>query len=66
MIVIVFLATVLIAFAIQQFLERKKFYKFSENIPGERTYGILGHGPLFLGKDEEGQRKVKIITKKLI
>lgn len=54
MIVIVFLATVLIAFAIQQFLERKKFYKFSENIPGERSYGLLGHGPLFLFKDEEG------------
>lgn len=54
MIVIVFLVTVLIAFAIQQIFERKRFYKFSENIPGERTYGILGHGPLFLAKNEEG------------
>jgi hypothetical protein len=56
MIVIVFLVTVLIAFAIQQYLEKRKFYKFSENIPGERSYGILGHGPLFLAKNEEGQR----------
>jgi hypothetical protein len=54
MIVIVFLMTVLIVFAIQQFFERKFFYKFSENIPGEKSYGVLGHGPLFLFKDEEG------------
>ena len=57
MIVIVFLVTVLIAFAIQKIFERKKKYKFSENIPGERSYGLLGHGPLFLCKNEEGSKK---------
>lgn len=54
MIIAVFLITVLIVFAIQWYIARKKFYKFAENIPSAKNYGILGHGPHFLGKDDEG------------
>lgn len=54
MIIVVFLITVLIVFAIQWYIERKKFYKFADNIPSAKNYGILGHGPHFLGKDDEG------------
>lgn len=54
MIIVVFLITVLIAATVQWLLERKKFYKFADNIPSAKNYGILGHGPHFLGKDDEG------------
>lgn len=54
MIILVFLITVLIVFAVQWYIERKKFYKFADNIPSAKNYGILGHGPHFLGKDDEG------------
>lgn len=54
MIIVVFLITVLIVFTIQKYFERKQFYKFAENIPSAQNYGILGHGPHFLGKDDEG------------
>lgn len=54
MIVLVFLATVLIGFAIQFLIQRRKFYKFAENIPSPKSFGLLGHAPYFLGKDEEG------------
>jgi hypothetical protein len=54
MIFCMILLAVLIVFAIQRFFERKKFYEFAENIPAERSYGILGHLPLFFGKDDEG------------
>lgn len=57
MIVFVFLFTVLIVFTIQWYIARKKFYKFADNIPSAKNYGILGHGPHFLGKDEEGVLK---------
>lgn len=54
MIIFVFLITALAVFFIQWLIERKRFYKFSENMPCAHNYGILGHGPHFLGKDEEG------------
>lgn len=54
MIIVVFLITVLIAATVQWYIERKKFYKFADNIPSAKNYGILGHGPHFLGKDDEG------------
>lgn len=56
MIVLVFLATVLFGFAVQYLIYRRKFYKFSENIPAPKSlgFGLLGHAPYFLGKDEEG------------
>lgn len=57
MIIAVFLITVLLAFLVQWYFERKKFYKFAENIPSAKNYGILGHGPHFLGKNEEGCEK---------
>jgi hypothetical protein len=59
MIVLVFLATVATAFAIQYFFSRRKFYKFSENIPSPKSFGpLLGHAPYFLGKDEEGSTQI--------
>ncbi|CRK99374.1 CLUMA_CG012597, isoform A [Clunio marinus] len=58
MIIFVFLITVLIVFFVQWYIERQKFYKFSDNIPSAKNYGILGHGPHFLGKDEEGRFKL--------
>lgn len=54
MIVLVFLATVLIGFAVQFLIQRRKFYKFAEEIPEPKSFGLLGHAPYFLGKDEEG------------
>jgi hypothetical protein len=54
MIIAVFAATVLLAFLVQWYFERKKFYAFAEKIPSARNYGILGHGPHFLGKNDEG------------
>lgn len=27
---------------------------FSKNIPSPKSFGLLGHAPYFLGKDEEG------------
>jgi hypothetical protein len=54
MIIVVFLITVLIVAAIQWYIQRQKFYKFADNIPSAKNYGILGHGPHFLGKDDEG------------
>lgn len=54
MIIAVFLTTVLIVFLIQWYYERKKFYKFADLIPSAKNYGILGHGPHFLGKNDEG------------
>lgn len=54
MIILVFLITVLIVFAVQWYIARQKFYKFADNIPSAKNYGILGHGPHFLGKDDEG------------
>ena len=59
MIIVVFLITVLIAASVQWYFERKKFYKFADNIPSAKNYGILGHGPHFLGKDDEGVLKRK-------
>lgn len=55
MIVFVFLVTVLIAFLIQWYIQRRNFYKFADNIPSPKTFGLLGHAPHFLGKDEEGR-----------
>lgn len=55
MIVLVFLITVLIVFVIQWYIEHKKFYKFADGIPMAKNYGILGHGPHFLGKNDEGK-----------
>lgn len=55
MIIAVFLITVLMVFTVQWYIERKKFYKFADNIPSAKNYGILGHGPHFLGKDDEGE-----------
>ena len=54
MIIAVFLTTVLIVFLIQWYYERKKYYKFADLIPSAKNYGILGHGPHFLGKNDEG------------
>lgn len=54
MIVLVFLATVLFGFAVQFFVQRRKFYKFADKIPSPKSFGLLGHAPHFLGKDEEG------------
>lgn len=54
MIIAVFLITVLIVFIIQWYIERKKYYKFADNIPSAKNYGVLGHGPHFLGKNDEG------------
>lgn len=54
MIILVFLTTVLIAAALQWYIKRKKFYKFADNIPSAKNYGPLGHGPHFLGKDDQG------------
>lgn len=56
MIVLVFLTTVLTGFAIQFLIYRRKFYKFSEKIPSPKSFGfgLLGHAPYFLGKNEEG------------
>ncbi|CAO1411007.1 unnamed protein product [Diamesa serratosioi] len=58
MIVFVFLVSVLIFFGIQNYFNRRKFYKFSENIPQPTSFGVLGHGPHFLGKDDEGRLKM--------
>lgn len=60
MIVLVFLATVLLGFAVQYLIYRRKFYKFSENIPSPKSlgFGLLGHAPYFLGKDEEGSKQL--------
>ena len=55
MIIVVFLITVLVVFAIQWYIEHKKFYKFADGIPMAKNYGILGHGPHFLGKNDEGK-----------
>lgn len=55
MIIVVFLITVLIAAYVQWYFERKKFYKFAEDIPSAKNYFILGNGPAFLGKDDEGE-----------
>lgn len=63
MIIAVFLITVLLAFAVQWYLERRKFYKFADNIPSAKNYGILGHGPHFLGKDDEGSWKGNVEVK---
>lgn len=54
MIIFVFLITAVLVFLIQWYIERKKFYKFADKIPSAKNYGILGHGPHFLGKDDEG------------
>lgn len=54
MIIAVFLTTVLIVFLIQWYIERKKYYKFADTIPCAKNYGLLGHGPHFLGKNDEG------------
>lgn len=58
MIIAVFLITVLVVFAIQWYMEHKKFYKFADGIPMAKNYGILGHGPHFLGKNEEGKEMI--------
>lgn len=55
MIVFVFLVSVIVAFAIQSYFQRQKYYKFAENIPSPKSFGFLGHAPYFLGKDEEGE-----------
>lgn len=65
MIIAVFLTTVLLAFLVQWYFERKKFYKFAEKIPSARNYGILGHAPHFLGKNEEGMLFVFKIGEKM-
>ena len=54
MIVFVFFLTVLTVFLVQSYFQRKKFYKFADNIPSPPTFGFLGHAPYFLGKDEQG------------
>lgn len=54
MIIVVFLITVLAVFTIQWIFERKKFYKFADKIPSAVNYGVLGHSPHFIFKDEEG------------
>lgn len=64
MIIAVFLITVIIVFTIQWYIKRKKFYKFADNIPSARNYGILGHGPHFLGKDDEGKGENKLCNRK--
>ncbi|CAG9806070.1 unnamed protein product [Chironomus riparius] len=55
MIVFVFFLTVLIVFLVQSYFQHKKFYKFSENIPSPPSFGLLGHAPYFLGKNEQGR-----------
>jgi len=55
MIVLVFLVTVLLGFMVQWYIERRKFYKFADDIPSSTSFGpVLGHAPYFLGKDDEG------------
>lgn len=54
MIVLVFLVFVLIGFVIQFLYQRRNFYKFSEVIDEPKNYGVLGHAPYFVGKDDEG------------
>jgi hypothetical protein len=54
MIVLVFLVFVLIGFVIQYLYQRRKFYKFTDDIDEPKNYGLLGHAPYFVGKDEEG------------
>lgn len=66
MIVLVFLAAVLLGFAIQFLIQRKKFYKFSEEIPSPKSFGLLGHAPYFLGKDEEGSTQIYLIQRRLM
>lgn len=56
MIVFVFLVSVLLVFAIQSYFQRRKFYKFADDMPSPKSFGFLGHAPYFLGKDEEGCR----------
>lgn len=63
MIVVVFLVSVLLAFAIQSYFQRKKYYKFAEDIPSPKSFGFLGHAPYFLGKDEEGSLLIKKLFK---
>lgn len=58
MIVLIFLAAVLFGFAVQSLLVRRKFYKFSEKIPSPPSFGLLGHAPYFLGKNEEGSSRI--------
>ena len=55
MIIFVFLVSVLLVFAIQYHYDRKKFFKFAENIPEKKPFGVLGHGPYLLGKND-GQK----------
>ncbi|CAO1410999.1 unnamed protein product [Diamesa serratosioi] len=55
MIIFVFLVSVLLVFAIQYHFDRKKFFKFAENIPEKKPFGVLGHGPYLLGKND-GQK----------
>lgn len=58
MIVLVFLGTVLLGFAVQFLFNRRKFYKFADKIPSPQAFGpLLGHAPYFLGKDEEGLKR---------
>lgn len=55
MIVLVFLATVLICFSVQFLIKRRKLYKFADDIPSPKCYGLLGHAPYFLGKTDAGE-----------
>jgi hypothetical protein len=57
MIVLVFLATVLFCFGVQFLFQRRKFYKFADNIPSPKSFGLLGHAPYFVGKDEKGSKQ---------
>jgi hypothetical protein len=56
MIVLVFLATVLICFSMQFLIKRRKLYKFADDIPSPKCYGLLGHAPYFLGKTDAGEK----------
>lgn len=61
MIVLVFLASVLLGFAVQFLIQRRRFYKFADHIPSPKSFGLLGHAPYFLGKDEEGSTQFVIL-----
>lgn len=54
MIIFVFFITVFAVFLVQWWIKRQKFYEFARDIPCAKNYGILGHGPHFLGKDDIG------------
>jgi hypothetical protein len=54
MILYVFFITVFVVFLAQQWIKREKFYSFCKDMPSAKNYGLLGHGPHFLGKNDIG------------